>query len=78
MMIRTQVSLDPEDYRAAKEEARRQGVSIAEFVRRAVARSLGERRRTKRPWMRFAGIVSSGDPHASSTVNEVVYGKPRP
>jgi hypothetical protein len=78
MMIRTQVSLDPEDYRAAKEESRRLGVSVAEFVRRAVARSLGERPRTKRPWMRHAGIVSSGDADASSRVNEVVYGRPRP
>lgn len=78
MMIRTQVSLDPEDYRAAKHEARRQGVSVAEFVRRAVARSLGERRRTGKPWMRYAGIAASGDPGASSRVNEVVYGRPRP
>lgn len=77
-MIRTQVSLEPEDYRAAKEEARRLGMSVAEFVRRAVARSLGERRRTKRPWMRHAGIVSSGDPDSSSRVNEIVYGRPRP
>lgn len=77
-MIRTQVSLEPEDYRAAKEESRRMGVSIAEFVRRAVARSLGERRRNQRPWMRHAGIVSSGDPNSSSRVNEIVYGRPRP
>jgi hypothetical protein len=77
MMIRTQISLDPADYRAAKEEARRQGVSIAEFVRRAVARSLGARKPASKPWMRFAGIASSGDRDASSSVNEVVYGRPR-
>lgn len=77
-MIRTQISLDREAYRAAKEEARRQGLSVAEFVRRAVARSLGERRRTKQPWMQYAGAVSSGDANASSSVDEVVYGKPRP
>jgi hypothetical protein len=77
-MIRTQVSLEPEDYQAAKEEARRLGVSVAEFVRRAVARSLGDRRRAKRPWMRHAGIVASGDPDSSSRVNEVVYDRPRP
>jgi hypothetical protein len=77
-MIRTQVSLDPEAYRAAKDEARRQGVSIAEFVRRAVARSLRERQVGDRPWMRYAGAVASGDREASSRVDEVVYGRPRP
>ncbi|MGH7899535.1 MAG: CopG family transcriptional regulator [Candidatus Binatia bacterium] len=77
-MIRTQISLDPDEYRAAKDESRRQGVSIAEFVRRAVARSLGRRRRSGRPWMRHAGAVSSGDPEASARVNEVVYRRPRP
>lgn len=77
-MIRTQVSLDPEDYRAAKEQARREGVSIAEFVRRAVARSLRKSPGKRRPWMRYAGILSSGDANASSRVNEVVYGQHRP
>jgi len=78
IMIRTQVSLDPDDYRAVKDEARRLGVPIAEFVRRAVARSLGERRRRGRRWMRYAGMASSGDPDASESVNEAVYNRPRP
>ena len=77
-MIRTQVSLDPEAYRAAKEQARREGVSIAEFVRRAVARSLRKPPGKRRAWMRYAGILSSGDANASSHVNEVVYGRHRP
>jgi hypothetical protein len=25
-------------------------------------------------WMRFAGMLESGDPHSSQTVDEVVYG----
>jgi hypothetical protein len=35
-MIRTHVSLDPKEYELVRKEARALGVSIAEFVRRAV------------------------------------------
>jgi hypothetical protein len=77
-MIRTQISLDEEAYRGAKAEARRQGISLAEFLRRAVAMALQGRTRTHRPWMRYAGALSSGDRRASQSVNEVVYGRPRP
>lgn len=77
-MIRTQISLDEAAYREAKTEARRQGISLAEFLRRAVAMALSGRRAADRPWMRYAGSLSSGDPHASRTVDEVVYGRRRP
>ena len=78
-MIRTQISLDEQAYREAKAAARRQGISLAEFLRRAVRLALppvpGE---SDRPWMRYAGALSSGDPGASERVDEVVYGRPRP
>jgi hypothetical protein len=77
-MIRTQVSLDEDAYRMAKEESRRSGISLAEFVRRSLAAALAPRRGEKRPWMRYAGILCSGDSGASRSVNEVVYGRPRP
>jgi hypothetical protein len=77
-MIRTQISLESGAYREAKEEARRQGISLAEFLRRLVASALRDRRATDRPWMRYAGALSSNDPNASSSVNDVVYGRPRP
>jgi hypothetical protein len=77
-MIRTQISLDETAYREAKEEARRQHISLAEFLRRAVALALAPRRRDARPWMRHAGCVASGDPDSSASVNRVVYGRPRP
>lgn len=77
-MIRTQVSLDEEAYKAAKAEAARQGVSLAEFFRRAVASSLAARASRDQPWMRHAGALASGDPHASQTVNDVVYKRGRP
>jgi hypothetical protein len=37
-MIRTQISLDEREYSIAKKEARTLGISVAEFVRRAVRR----------------------------------------
>lgn len=77
-MIRTQISLDEQAYREAKAEARRQGISLAEFLRRAVRLALPARGRGDRPWMRYAGAVASGDPDASQSVDAVVYGRPRP
>ncbi len=75
-MIRTQISLDEEAYREAKAEARRQGVSLAELLRRALRLALPAG--NDRPWMRYAGAVASGDPNASATVDDVVYGRGRP
>jgi len=71
-MIRTQVSLDEEEYRMAKQEAKTLGVSIAEFVRRAIRSQLPAR--GSGAWMRYAGLVESGNPRSSETVDEVVYG----
>lgn len=77
-MIRTQISLDEEAYREAKEEARRQGISFAGLVRRLIAGAIRQRRTRDRPWMRHAGVLASGDPDSSASVDEVVYGGPRP
>ncbi len=77
-MVRTQISLDEAAYRDAKQEARRQGISLAEFLRRAVAGALEPRPKGEQRWMRHAGCVASGDPGASRTVDDVVYGRPRP
>ena len=77
-MIRTQISLDERAYEDAKAEAARQGVSLAEFLRRAVAATLSARPSPERPWMRHAGSLASGDPDASVTVDDVVYGRGRP
>jgi hypothetical protein len=41
MMVRTQVTLDPELQRRARRRAAKLGVSFAEYVRQAVARDLG-------------------------------------
>ena len=36
IMIRTQISLTDEEYRAAKKEAKRLGISLAELLRRSL------------------------------------------
>jgi hypothetical protein len=73
IMIRTQISLPEEEYEAAKQEARRLGVSLAELLRRALRSVL--RVDDSKPWMRYAGMIESGDPDSSRTVDEVVYGQ---
>ena len=71
-MIRTQVSLERDEYAQAKREAKALGISIAEYVRRAIRRGLPVR--GEAPWMRYAGFVESGNPRSSETIDEVVYG----
>ena len=71
-MIRTQVSLSPEEYEAAKREARRLGISLAELLRRSLRRLLPVDE--SKPWMHFAGMVESGDPESSRSIDEVIYG----
>jgi hypothetical protein len=44
MMSRTQITLDPETQRRARHRAAQMGLSLSEYVRRLVARDLGERR----------------------------------
>lgn len=77
-MVRTQISLDAAAYRDLKVEAQRQGISIAEFLRQAVASKLAATRVSGRPWMRYAGAIESGDRGASHSVDRVVYGRSRP
>jgi hypothetical protein len=72
-MRRTQVSLSEEDYCAAKREAERLGISLAELLRRSV-RGLLPADESK-PWMRYSGMVESGDPHSSQHIDDVVHGQ---
>jgi hypothetical protein len=71
-MIRTQISLSEEEYEAAKHEAARLGISLAELLRRSL-RSLLPVDESK-PWMRYAGMVETGDPDSSRHVDDIVYG----
>jgi hypothetical protein len=72
-MIRTQVSLSEAEYSAAKREAQRLGISLAELLRRSLRGVLPVDE--SKPWMRFAGMVESGDQHSSQHVDDVVYGR---
>jgi hypothetical protein len=71
-MIRTQISLDEREYRQAKKEAAALGIPVAEYVRRAIRRVLPPSGRP--PWMRYAGLVESGNRRSSRTIDEIVYG----
>jgi hypothetical protein len=51
-MIRTQISLSEQEYEAAKQEARRLGISLAELLRRSLRQVLPVD--DTRPWMRYA------------------------
>lgn len=74
-MIRTQISLTEEEYNAAKAEARRLGVPLAELLRRSLRHMLPADK--KKPWMRYAGMVESGDAQSSQKIDEIVYGHKR-
>lgn len=64
--------LEPE-YEAAKTEAKRLGISLAELLRRSLRTMLPADE--SKPWMRYAGMVESGDPNSSRNIDDVVYGQ---
>ena len=72
-MIRTQISLSEEEYEAAKHEAARLGISLAELLRRSLRNLLPVDE--SKPWMRYAGMVESGDAAASERIDELIYGQ---
>ena len=71
-MIRTQISLGEEEYKAAKGEAKRLGISLAELLRRSLRNMLPADK--SKPWMRYASMVESGNPRSSQNIDEVIYG----
>ena len=72
-MIRTQISLTEKEYTAAKQEAARLGISLAELLRRSLRTVIPADE--SRPWMRHAGMVESGDPDSSRNIDAVIYGQ---
>ncbi len=71
-MIRTQVSLDKSEYTQTKKEAEALGISVAEFIRRAIRQTLPPPGNA--PWMRYAGFIESRNPRSSRSVDDIVYG----
>lgn len=58
-MIRTQISLSEQEYDAAKREAVRLGISLAELIRRSLRHVLPALEHSQ-PWMQYSGMVASG------------------
>jgi hypothetical protein len=83
-MVRTQISFERNEYRRAQRVAARRGVSLAELCRRGLREAIERENGAAgadsrgRPWMRHAGALSSGDPHASESVDTVVSGRSEP
>lgn len=73
IMIRTQISLSEDEYEAAKREAQRLGISLAELLRRSLRGILPVDQ--SKTWMRYAGMVESGDARSSQRIDDVVYGQ---
>ena len=71
-MIRTQISLDKNEYDLARAQAAALGISIAELIRRAVREQLPVPH--EGAWMKYAGFVESGNPDSSQSIDELVYG----
>jgi hypothetical protein len=72
-MVRTQISLSELEYDAAKREASRLGISLAELLRRSLRTMLPADE--SKPWMKYAGMIETGDPTASQKIDDVVYGQ---
>lgn len=72
-MIRTQITLPAEEYEAAKREAKRLGISLAELVRRSLQTMLPVDESP--PWMRYAGMIETGVLHSSQHIDELVYNR---
>jgi hypothetical protein len=71
-MIRTQISLDKREYALAKRQASTEGLSLAEFIRRAIRAALPPE--GEGVWMRYAGMVATEDPNSSQSIDELLYG----
>jgi plasmid stability protein len=74
MSQRTQISLPPEDHRRARARASELGISMAEYIRRLVARDLrGERQPA--PVSALLNLGSSGDGADVSTHKDAYVGE---
>jgi hypothetical protein len=72
IMVRTQISLSEAEYKAAKLEAERLGISLAELLRRSLRTVLPVD--DSKPWMRYSGMVETGDSSSSQSIDDIVYG----
>lgn len=71
-MIRTQISLTKTEYLLAKQTAKNFGISLAELLRRSLRAMLPKEQSNE--WMKYAGMVQSGNKNSSQEIDEIVYG----
>ncbi len=71
MMTRTQIALESESHRRARERAADLGISLAEYIRRLVERDLGEPRQRADP-RRIFNLGDSGGSDVSRYKDEYV------
>lgn len=71
-MIRTQVQFTDEQARRLRRVANKEGVSIAELVRRCVAQTLGDdEQQLEEAYARAAAVIGAfQDPHGGSVAEE--------
>lgn len=67
MMVRTQISLPAEEHRRAKRRAAELNVSLAEYVRRTLARDLGDEPSRGADTQRLFALGESGRSDVAST-----------
>ncbi len=84
MTVRTQIALDAEAHRRAKQRAAELGVSLAEYIRRLVTRDLGERRPGATPELIFdlgtsgsSDVARHKDKYLAAAVDESRRGRGR-
>jgi len=70
MTTRLQVSFEPEEHRRAKRRAAELGISLAEFVRRAVDDALGAPAGPKADISEIFGIADSGGSDVANRKDE--------
>lgn len=70
-MIHTQISLTKKEYVAAKREAERLGISLAELLRRSLRAVIPADE--DKPWMCYAGMVETANPRSSQNIDDVIY-----
>jgi len=72
MTTRMQVTLDPEKHRRARKRAADLGISLSEFVRRAVDDALGEPERRKGDITAIFGLGNSGGSNVAKYKHQYV------
>lgn len=75
MMIRTQVLLKDRQYEALKAKARREGKSLSELVRAAVARMLGDEPGGSMKLREICGLARDPGGPSGSEHDDVLYGR---